>query len=665
MFNYLTPITYWLLILIWGSILLFCIKRLRHRKIESAFFATVLFILLIDAARTLFESIYFGAWYTSVAGLLPKYVFEFLIRPELVIIPKLVNLVAAVWIAILLHKKWLPQEEAERLKIEQQIKELEDRTEEQDIIEKALRESEERFRNIVEASPMGMHLYELNAKNELILAGANPAADTILGINHDQLVGKTITEAFPSLEFSVIPDRYKEVCTTGEPWHTEDLNYRDDTSAGAFQIYAFQTLPGRMATQFTDITERKRTEKTLFLTQFTMDYAAVSILWVKPDGSISYFNEAAHKLFDYTREEMTRMGIADLTPDSSIRETVLEKTKAGKNITFEIQARKKDGTLIPVEVTSHYIKFEEEEFEFAFVVDLAERKAAEIALADLNRNLEKLIVERTRDLEQKAVELEDANIRLTEVDRLKSALLSTVTHELKTPLTSIIGYTKLTSRDFEREFLPMVAGNVSLARRGARINENLSVIAIEGARLLGLIDNFLALSKIKAGSNSGQRQPVNVEDALRHAVALSQSSFAAQPDISLLVDIDPDLPTVNGDYDNMVQVVVNLLDNAAKFAGAGEVRLSCARTSKGALRITVKDTGPGIPECEYTNIFEPFHQVCEDEECTIKPDGAGMGLAICKHIVDNFGGTIWLECPDEGGALFIVELPVEDATRNA
>lgn len=665
MFNYLTPLTYWILIIIWSAILLFCVKRVRRQKFESAFFATVLVILSIDAGRTLFENLYFGAWYTSVVGILPKWVFEILVRPELVFIPKIVNLVAAIWIALLLSQKWLPQEEDERLKIEKHIKELEDRTEEQRLIDSALRESEERFRNIVEASPMGIHLYELQPSGELIFIGANPAADAILGISHGPLAGKRIEEAFPALEFTNIPDQYKDICTFGRPWQTEDLRYKDGVITGVFQVYAFQTSPGCMATQFMDITERKRTEETLSMTQFTVDNAAISVFWIKPGGTFFYVNKAASEMLGYERAELMSMRIADLTPDISIREAVLEKIKIRGHMTFELQALKKDGTLIPVEITSHYIRFGEQEFEFAFVVDLTKRKQTELALADLNKNLEKLIAERTLDLENKAAELEEANIRLTEMDRLKSTLITSVTHEFKTPLTSIIGYAKLAGKDFGKHFQPLISDDEELSNKGERMRDNLSVIGMEGSRLLGLIDNFLALSRIQAKPGAWQKHSVNIRETIERAAGLSQPHFAAHPNLSLQVDMEPELPSVEADPDNIVQVILNLLDNAVKFANSGIVSLHACVADNGDLRISVSDNGPGIPAEDRDKIFEAFHQVCSDAECHNKPSGVGMGLAICKQIVENYGGKIWLECPESGGSEFIVELPVEGRAGNA
>jgi PAS domain S-box-containing protein len=124
-------------------------------------------------------------------------------------------------------------------------------------IQEALRESEEKFRNIVEALPMGVHMYRLEPDGRLIFTGANPGADAILGVSNTDFVGQTIEEAFPALVDTEVPERYRRVCEHGEPWQTEQIQYEDRHIKGAFEVYAFQTAPGKMATIFADITEKK------------------------------------------------------------------------------------------------------------------------------------------------------------------------------------------------------------------------------------------------------------------------------------------------------------------------------------------------------------------------------------------------------------------------
>ena len=128
---------------------------------------------------------------------------------------------------------------------------------------KALEESEVKFRSIVESSPMGMHMYRLDDDDRLIFLGANPAADKILGVDHSQFAGSTLEDAFPGLESTEIPNRYSEVCLSGKPWHTEQINYEDNQISGAFEVYAFQTGQRAMSVLFLEITEKKKAAEAL------------------------------------------------------------------------------------------------------------------------------------------------------------------------------------------------------------------------------------------------------------------------------------------------------------------------------------------------------------------------------------------------------------------
>lgn len=143
------------------------------------------------------------------------------------------------------------------------INELEEEVAFYKMDEVVLRESKQEFKNIVESSPMGIHLYKLEQDGRLVFIGANPAADTILGVDNKQFIGKTIEEAFPPLVNTEVPERYRLACSNGESWQIELINYEHDQITGAFEIHAFQTAPNVMATLFLDITERKRAEEKL------------------------------------------------------------------------------------------------------------------------------------------------------------------------------------------------------------------------------------------------------------------------------------------------------------------------------------------------------------------------------------------------------------------
>ena len=163
-------------------------------------------------------------------------------------------------------------------------------------MQEALARSEEQFRRIVDSSPMGIHVYRQESSGRLLFVGANPAADLILGIDHKSLIGKTIEEAFPQLVDTEVPDHYRAVCAHGLNWHTERFDYVDDRIAGAYEVHAFQTIPGAMATLFLEITERKRAEEQLRdlsrFNQGVLDSLGSHICVLDESGTIVAVNQA-------------------------------------------------------------------------------------------------------------------------------------------------------------------------------------------------------------------------------------------------------------------------------------------------------------------------------------------------------------------------------------
>ena len=127
--------------------------------------------------------------------------------------------------------------------------------------EKVLRQSEETFRNIVQACPMGIHIYQLQNDDRLVFIGTNPAADTLLGVDNTKFIGMTLEEAFPPLAATEIPSRYRRAARLGERWQTEQVDYRHGEIAGAFEVYVFQMSQDNVAVLFNDITGRKRSEE--------------------------------------------------------------------------------------------------------------------------------------------------------------------------------------------------------------------------------------------------------------------------------------------------------------------------------------------------------------------------------------------------------------------
>jgi len=271
--------------------------------------------------------------------------------------------------------------------------------------------------------------------------------------------------------------------------------------------------------------------------------------------------------------------------------------------------------------------------------------------------LEKRVEERTRDLAEKAAELEEANRRLMELDRLKSSFLSSVSHELRTPLTSILGFTKLIAKDFRKAFSPLAQDSPPLHAKAARVAGNLRIIEQESYRLTRLINDLLDLSKIEEGRIVWRDIPSPVHELVEQAVAAISGDLAGKPEVNLSVDLPSNLPWLKVDQDRVLQVLINLLNNAIKFTVSGSIELSAAATPEGGVRLTVADTGPGIPEKDRKKVFNKFFQVVHGDTLMNKPRGTGLGLSICKQIVEHYRGTIRVEPRQGPGSLFIVEFP--------
>ncbi len=288
--------------------------------------------------------------------------------------------------------------------------------------------------------------------------------------------------------------------------------------------------------------------------------------------------------------------------------------------------------------------------------EVTERRRAEEELAWLNRDLEGEVAVRTAELAGKARELKEANLRLLELDELKSAFLSSVSHELRTPLTSVLGFTKLITRDFEASFLPLAQDELQ-QKKGLRIRGNLRIIEQEGERLTRLINDFLDLTKIESGRIEWCDREMDLADAARRALASVRGLFAQNPAVRLAFSSVPNLPPVLADPDRLEQVLINILNNAAKFTSAGRVDVAVGRAPDGYVRITVADTGVGIPPEDRDKIFDKFHQVVHRDTLREKPQGTGLGLAICRQIVRHYGGRIWAEANEAGGSTFVMDLP--------
>jgi signal transduction histidine kinase len=270
------------------------------------------------------------------------------------------------------------------------------------------------------------------------------------------------------------------------------------------------------------------------------------------------------------------------------------------------------------------------------------------------------VIEANRRLEEKSLaletatnELKQANARLQVLDRLKDDFIATVNHELRTPLTSI------------RTFSEILRDHPGLPE--SERQDFLRVVVTETERLTRLINQLLDLSKIESEDAPPAMVPIDLAAVAAECAAAMRQVFAANR-VTLRLDLGEAPAWTSGDRDRLVQVVVNLLGNAAKFSprGSGRVTLSLAGGDD-TVELAVADNGPGIQVADREAVFERFRQV--GDTMTAKPGGAGLGLAICRQIIEQHGGRIWVEGEVGKGAVFKVRLarsePADERTAAA
>lgn len=288
-------------------------------------------------------------------------------------------------------------------------------------------------------------------------------------------------------------------------------------------------------------------------------------------------------------------------------------------------------------------------------LNLLQSLASYTTIALDNADAYRQLNEQEHEIRRLFEEAERARAAAEEADAAKSAFLSTVSHELRTPLTSVLGFAKIIKKRLEERLFPLIQTDDKRTRQTMQqVEENLRVVVSEGERLTKLIDDVLDLAKIEAGKLEWHMDTVGLAEVIDQATSATSSLFD-QKGLRLVREVDPDLPSVIGDRDRLVQVVINLISNAVKFTDAGSVTCRAVR-DEDAIVVSVIDTGMGISASDQPKVFERFKQV--GDTLTDKPKGTGLGLPICKEIVEHHGGRLWLESEPGRGSTFSFTVPV-------
>jgi two-component system NtrC family sensor kinase len=243
-------------------------------------------------------------------------------------------------------------------------------------------------------------------------------------------------------------------------------------------------------------------------------------------------------------------------------------------------------------------------------------------------------------LERKVIEYE-------ELSKLKSNLLAMVSHELRTPLATIKGYSTMIL-----DYFPKLSSNEK--------KDYLKSIDNSTDRLAKLVDNLLDTSRMEAGLLKLHKAPVSISKLMQE-VAAEARIRAYQHHIALI--LDKRMPKVNIDAKRIQQVLDNLIDNAIKYSPQEAEILLSVRRDRRQLIISVADKGPGIPADELTNIFDRMYRI--EQRLTSGVEGIGLGLSICRRLVEAHGGRIWVQSEMGKGSTFYFTLPIATATKRA
>jgi two-component system sensor histidine kinase/response regulator len=359
-----------------------------------------------------------------------------------------------------------------------------------------------------------------------------------------------------------------------------------------------------------------------------VDNAPEAMFWAAPDSRLLYANASTCRTLGYSPQEIQALSISDIVPEigGDAWPSFWVSLQAARYRTFETRHRAKDGTEIPIEFTAAFFTFGGKELLCASARDITRRKQI---LAELSA---------TRDSALESV-------------RLKSRFLANMSHEIRTPMNGVIGMAELLlhtnlDRD-QRDYVDTIRGSADL--------------------LLNLINDILDSSKIESGTLNFEELEFDLGEVVEGTLDIV-GGVARNKGLELAGHVHSDVPRyLRGDAGRLRQVLLNILGNAVKFTGHGEVILMVSLLGESEttarLRFEVRDTGIGIQEDHRQRIFEPFVQA--DGSDTRKYGGTGLGLSICRQIVEAQGGEIGVDSQPGQGSTFWFNLPFSKHTGPA
>jgi PAS domain S-box-containing protein len=361
-----------------------------------------------------------------------------------------------------------------------------------------------------------------------------------------------------------------------------------------------------------------------FYTRSLIESNIDALMTTDPRGIITDVNQQMEALTGCTRDELIGAPFKDYFTDPDLAEAGIKRVLGGGKVTdYELTARARDGkeTVVSYNATTFHDRDRKLQGVFAAARDVTERKRFERALQENN------------------VELERAKAAAEKANLAKSDFLSSMSHELRSPLNAILGFAQLINSDTPPPTPSQVA--------------SIDQILHAGWYLLELINEILDLAQIESGKLALSREPTSLAEVLLECQAMIEPQ-GQKRGIKMIFPQSGSLCFVDADRTRLKQVLINLLSNSIKYNQPnGTVVVECARTTAERVRISVRDTGAGLPPDMLLQLFQPFNRLGQERSTE---EGTGIGLVMSKRLVELMGGRIGVESKVGLGSVFWFEL---------